>query len=80
MILDYHEIQTWSKFSLTLWLQLKEKITAPGLEKPRLRPLGIHRDDYVTHLYSQKLALTSSKNSGRSADIIPSRTKATVLY
>jgi hypothetical protein len=41
--------------------------------------VGIHRADYATPLYPQKLVLTSSTSGGRSVGILCSRTKATKL-
>jgi hypothetical protein len=41
--------------------------------------MGIHRADYATPFYPQKLALTSSTSGGRSVGIVLSRTKTTEL-
>jgi hypothetical protein len=41
--------------------------------------VGIRRTDLATHLYPQKLTLTSPTRGGRSVGIVRSRTKATEL-
>jgi hypothetical protein len=42
-----------------------------------LRAVGIRCANHVTHLYPQKLALTSPTGGGRSVGMVRSRTKAT---
>ena len=42
--------------------------------------MGIRCADHVTHLYPQKLALTSPTSGGRSVGIVRSRTKATEFF
>jgi len=42
--------------------------------------VGTRCADHVTHLYPQKLALTSPTGGGRSVGIVCSRTKATEFY
>jgi hypothetical protein len=42
--------------------------------------LDVCRADYATHLYPQKLALTSPTSRGRSVGIVRSRTQATELF
>jgi hypothetical protein len=60
--------------------ELLERISSCiGLEKPRLRPLRICCADYATHLYPQKLALTSPTSGGHSVGIVRSRAQATVF-
>jgi hypothetical protein len=41
--------------------------------------VGIRRADHATHLYPQKLALTSPTSDGRSVGIVLSRIKTTEL-
>jgi hypothetical protein len=66
-----------SASSVQLPSYLKEKKWSLRSRKPRLRPWGIRRADYLTSLYPQKLALTSSTSGGRSVGLVRSRTQAT---
>jgi hypothetical protein len=57
---------------------LGRKSRGSGIES-RDTAVGIRHSDHVTHLYPQKLALTSPTSGGRSVGIVRSRTKATEL-
>jgi len=57
-----------------------KKVAAPGLEKQRLTAVGTRCADHVTHLYPQKLALTSPTGGGRSVGIVRVRTKVTEFF
>jgi hypothetical protein len=59
---------------------LERKSSGSGLEKSRLRSQGIHRAEYATALYPQKLSLTSSISGRRSVGIVLSRTQATDFF
>ena len=56
---------------------MNEKSSVSRYKKQRLTAVGTRCADHVTHLYPQKLALTSSTGGGRSVGIVRVRTKAT---
>jgi hypothetical protein len=57
---------------------LKEKVAA-AVYKNESTVAGIRRTDHATHLYLQKLTLTSLKSCGRSFGIVHSWTQVTEL-
>jgi hypothetical protein len=58
--------------------ELREhKSSGSRSRQQRLTAVGPRGADHVTHLYPQKLALTSPTGGGRSVGIVRSRTKAT---
>ena len=56
---------------------MNEKSSGSRSRKQRLTAVGTRCADYVTPLYTQKLALTSPTGGGRSVGIVRVRTKAT---
>ena len=58
---------------------MNKKVAAPA-RKQRLTAVGIRYVDHMTHLYPQKLALTSPTGGGRSVGIVRSWTKATEFW
>jgi hypothetical protein len=71
---DFRRCQIF--WEVVSWVQLNEKIAAP-VYKTEVTAVGIHRVDYATSFYFQKLTLTSPTSGGVSVSIVRSRIQAT---